>query len=106
MIIKLNRHMSTLQAKEWTSIVPVYVMKWLETIEPENIKKSKYDRENWTQAEVDHFRVEYASQILFDEMNKERDTTIRESEAIRLSMPFAALLSPYCQLDSNDINGD
>ncbi|RYR73476.1 hypothetical protein Ahy_A02g007826 [Arachis hypogaea] len=94
------------RSEKFSSIVPVYVMKWLETIEPENIKKSKYDRENWTQAEVDHFRVEYASQILFDEMNKERDTTIRESEAIRLSMPFAALLSPYCQLDSNDINGD
>ncbi|KAL4293847.1 hypothetical protein AHAS_Ahas18G0169000 [Arachis hypogaea] len=38
-------------------------------------------------AEVDHFRVEYASQILFHEMNRDRDTAIRESEAIRLSKP-------------------
>ncbi|KAL4397287.1 hypothetical protein AHAS_Ahas01G0176800 [Arachis hypogaea] len=53
-----------------------------------------------TQAEVDHFRVEYASLILFDEMNRLRDRAIQESKAIRLSKPSAALLSPYCQLDS------
>ncbi|RYR04081.1 hypothetical protein Ahy_B06g083644 isoform B [Arachis hypogaea] len=40
----------------------IYVMKWLEIIELENIKKGKYE-------EVDHFRVEYASLILFDEIN-------------------------------------
>ncbi|RYR65631.1 hypothetical protein Ahy_A03g011557 [Arachis hypogaea] len=54
----------------------VYVMKWLKIIELKNIKKGKYDWQNWTQAEVDHFRVEYASRILFDEMNQERDRVI------------------------------
>ncbi|RYQ94815.1 hypothetical protein Ahy_B08g089754 [Arachis hypogaea] len=57
-------------------------------------------------AEVDHFRVEYALQILFHEMNRDRDTTIRESEAIRLSKPSAMSLSPYCQINSDDIDSD
>ncbi|XP_057733035.1 uncharacterized protein LOC130948329 [Arachis stenosperma] len=39
----------------------IYVMKWLELIEPENIKKGKYEWDNWPQEEVDHYRVEYAS---------------------------------------------
>ncbi|KAL4293096.1 hypothetical protein AHAS_Ahas18G0093900 [Arachis hypogaea] len=81
-------------------------MKWLEILEPENIKNGKYDWENWTQVEVDHYRVEYALRILFHEMNQERDRAIRESEAIRLSKPSAALLSPYCQLGSDDIDND
>ncbi|RYR28940.1 hypothetical protein Ahy_B01g053164 [Arachis hypogaea] len=37
--------------------------------EPENIKRRKYEWDNWTQDEVDHFRVEYAFRILFHEMN-------------------------------------
>ncbi|RYQ83150.1 hypothetical protein Ahy_B10g101772 [Arachis hypogaea] len=53
--------------------------------------------------EVDHYRVEYASQILFSEMNKQRDRAIRESSAIRLSKPSSILLSPFCQLNSADI---
>ncbi|KAL4371122.1 hypothetical protein AHAS_Ahas06G0134200 [Arachis hypogaea] len=53
------------------------VMKWLELIEPENIKRGKYEWDNWKQDEVDHYRVEYASRILFSEMNKERDQAIR-----------------------------
>ncbi|KAL4327890.1 hypothetical protein AHAS_Ahas13G0145300 [Arachis hypogaea] len=52
----------------------IYVMKWLELIEPENIKKEKYEWDNWKQEEVDHYRVEYASRILFSEMNKERSS--------------------------------
>ncbi|RYR18288.1 hypothetical protein Ahy_B03g062895 [Arachis hypogaea] len=39
----------------------IYVMKWLELIEPENIKRAKYEWDNWPQDEVDHYRVEYAS---------------------------------------------
>ncbi|RYQ94766.1 hypothetical protein Ahy_B08g089694 [Arachis hypogaea] len=81
----------------------IYVMKWMELIEPENIKKGKYEWDNWPQEEVDHYRVEYASQILFSEMNKERDRAIRESSAIRLSKPSSVLLSPFCQIDSADI---
>ncbi|RYR14542.1 hypothetical protein Ahy_B04g071141 [Arachis hypogaea] len=81
----------------------IYVMKWLELIEPENIKKGKYEWDNWKQEEVDHYRVEYASWILFGEMNKERDQAIRESNAIRLSKPSSVLLSPFCQINSADI---
>ncbi|QHO08944.1 uncharacterized protein DS421_14g477030 [Arachis hypogaea] len=81
----------------------IYVMKWLELIEPENIKKGKYEWDNWKQEEVDHYRVEYASRILFSEMNKERDQAIRESNAIRLSKPSSVLLSPFCQINSTDI---
>ncbi|RYR12407.1 hypothetical protein Ahy_B04g069949 [Arachis hypogaea] len=55
----------------------IYVMKWMELIEPKNIKKGKYEWDNWPQEEVDHYRVEYASRILFSEMNKERDRAIR-----------------------------
>ncbi|XP_020972498.1 uncharacterized protein LOC110269169 [Arachis ipaensis] len=53
--------------------------------------------------EVDHYRVEYASRILFSEMNKERDRAIRERSAIRLSKPSSVLLSPFCQINSADI---
>ncbi|RYR58307.1 hypothetical protein Ahy_A05g023986 isoform A [Arachis hypogaea] len=35
----------------------IYVMKWLEIILPENIKRGKCEWNNWTQEEVDHFRV-------------------------------------------------
>ncbi|KAL4329854.1 hypothetical protein AHAS_Ahas13G0341700 [Arachis hypogaea] len=73
-------------------------MKWLKIIAPQNIKKGKYNWDNWTHAGVDHFQVEYISHILFHEMNRDRDTTIRESEAIRLSKQSAVLLSPYCQI--------
>ncbi|RYR29028.1 hypothetical protein Ahy_B01g053298 [Arachis hypogaea] len=82
---------------------PIYVMKWLELIEPKNIKKGNYEWDNWPQEEVDHYRVEYASRILFSEMNKERDRAIRESNAIRLSKPSSVLLSPFCQINSADI---
>ncbi|KAL4322192.1 hypothetical protein AHAS_Ahas14G0185900 [Arachis hypogaea] len=81
----------------------IYVMKWLKLIEPENIKKGKYKWDNWKQEEVDHYRVEYASRILFSEMNKQRDRAIRESSAIRLSKPSSVLLSPFCQINSADI---
>ncbi|RYR64226.1 hypothetical protein Ahy_A03g010357 [Arachis hypogaea] len=81
----------------------VYVMKWMELIETENIKKGKYQWDNWPQEEVDHYRVEYASRILFSEMNTQRDRAIRESSAIRLSKPSSVLLSPFCQINSADI---
>ncbi|QHO44972.1 uncharacterized protein DS421_6g175180 [Arachis hypogaea] len=81
----------------------IYVMKWLELIEPENIKKGNDEWDNWKQDEVDHYRVEYALRILFSEMNKERDQAIRASNAIRLSKPSSVLLSPFCQINSTDI---
>ncbi|RYQ81226.1 hypothetical protein Ahy_Scaffold1g107206 [Arachis hypogaea] len=54
--------------------------------------------------EVDHFRVEYASRILFHDMNLDKAEAIRRSNAIRLSKPFSLLLSPYCQIDSKDVD--
>ncbi|RYR29872.1 hypothetical protein Ahy_B01g054464 [Arachis hypogaea] len=54
--------------------------------------------------EVDHFRVEYASRILFHEMNQDKAEAIRGSNAIRLSKPSSLLLSPYCHIDSKDID--
>ncbi|RYR72683.1 hypothetical protein Ahy_A02g006909 [Arachis hypogaea] len=60
---------------------------------PQNVKKEKYEWKNWTQ-------------ILFHEMNRDRDTLIRESEAMRLSKPSEVLLSSYCQVDSYDIDSD
>ncbi|RYR41288.1 hypothetical protein Ahy_A08g037701 [Arachis hypogaea] len=71
----------------------IYVMKWLEIIQPKNDV-------------VDHYRVEYASRILFHEMNQHKAEAIRGSDAIRLSRPSSLLLSPYCQIDSNDIDTD
>ncbi|KAL4306878.1 hypothetical protein AHAS_Ahas16G0222300 [Arachis hypogaea] len=84
----------------------IYVMKWLEIIEPQNVKKGKYEWDNWSQAEVDHFRVEFSSRILFHDMNSDRDAAIKESERMRLSKLSTALLSPYCQVDSYDIESD
>ncbi|QHN76620.1 uncharacterized protein DS421_19g645490 [Arachis hypogaea] len=77
---------------------------WLEIFEPANIKRRKYEWNNWTQDEVDHFRVEYASRILFHDMNLDKDEAIRESNAIRLSKPSSLLLSPYFQIDSQDVD--
>ncbi|QHN95536.1 uncharacterized protein DS421_18g610530 [Arachis hypogaea] len=82
----------------------IYVMKWLEIFEPANIKRRKYEWDNWTQNEVDHFRVEYDSRILFHDMNLDKDEAIRGSNAIRLSKPSSLLLSPYCQIDSQDVD--
>ncbi|KAL4391038.1 hypothetical protein AHAS_Ahas03G0205100 [Arachis hypogaea] len=84
----------------------IYFMKWLELIEPKNIKKGKYEWDNWKQDEVDHYRVEYASRILFSEMSKERDEAIRASNAIRLSKPSSVLLSLFCQINSTDIENE
>ncbi|RYQ91964.1 hypothetical protein Ahy_B09g098037 [Arachis hypogaea] len=84
----------------------IYVMKWLEIIQSENVKREKYEWDNWTQDEVDHYRVEYASRILFNKMNQDKAEAIRGSDAIRLSKPSSLLLSPYCQIDSNDIDTD
>ncbi|QHN79227.1 uncharacterized protein DS421_19g668280 [Arachis hypogaea] len=78
--------------------------KWLEIFEPTNIKRWKYEWDNWTQDEVDHFRVEYASRILFYDMNLDKAEAIRGSNAIRLSKPSSLLSSPYCQIDSEDVD--
>ncbi|QHN76582.1 uncharacterized protein DS421_19g645150 [Arachis hypogaea] len=108
-VIYLTRYTKKLQAKRESRLInslydcAIYVMKWLELIEPENIKKGKYKWDNWKQEEADHYRVEYASRILFSEMNKQRDQAIRESSAIRLSKPSSVLLSPFCQINSADI---
>ncbi|RYQ83408.1 hypothetical protein Ahy_B10g102085 [Arachis hypogaea] len=83
----------------------VYVMKCLEIIESQKVKRGSMS-ETIRLAEVDHFRVEFASRILFHDMNRDRDTAIKGSEAMRLSKPSAALLSPYCQVDSYDIDSD
>ncbi|QHO20517.1 uncharacterized protein DS421_11g338640 [Arachis hypogaea] len=56
--------------------------------------------------DVDRFRVEYASRILFHDMNLDKAEAIRGSNAIRLSKPSSLLLSPYCQIDSKDIDTD
>ncbi|RYR04677.1 hypothetical protein Ahy_B06g084459 [Arachis hypogaea] len=66
--------------------------------------RRKYEWDNLTQDEVDHFRVEYASRILFHDMNLDKDEAIRGSNAIRLSKPSSLLLSPYCQIDSQDVD--
>ncbi|RYR50396.1 hypothetical protein Ahy_A07g036992 [Arachis hypogaea] len=83
-----------------------YVIKWLEIIQPENVKRGKYEYDNWTQDEVDHYKVEYTFRILFHEMIQDKAEAIRGTDAIRLSKPSSLLLSPYCQIDSNDIDTD
>ncbi|QHO55964.1 uncharacterized protein DS421_3g69590 [Arachis hypogaea] len=55
----------------------IYVMKWLDIIQPENVKRGKYEWDNWTQDEVNHYIVEYASRILFNEMNHDKVEAIR-----------------------------
>ncbi|RYR04063.1 hypothetical protein Ahy_B06g083602 [Arachis hypogaea] len=83
----------------------IYIMKWLETNDPQKIKKGKrYQYKNWTQEEIDAFRCEYGPNILFHKMNKIRDQVIRASESIRLSKPSATLSSPFCKFTSGDID--
>ncbi|RYR51914.1 hypothetical protein Ahy_A06g026859 [Arachis hypogaea] len=67
-------------------------------------QKTSYDYAIYD--EMNHYRVEYAFRILFHEMNQDKAEAIRGSDAIRLSRPSSLLLSPYCQIDSNDINTD
>ncbi|RYQ96593.1 hypothetical protein Ahy_B08g092409 [Arachis hypogaea] len=76
---EIESYTSTFQAKKYTMIV-LFMRRWT--------------------------TFGYASQILFYEMNRDRDTAIRESEAIRLSKPSAVLLSPYCQIELDDIDSD
>ncbi|RYQ92184.1 hypothetical protein Ahy_B09g098355 [Arachis hypogaea] len=83
----------------------IYVMKWLETIDPQKIKSGKrYKYRAWTQGEIDSFMYQYGPHILLHEMNKIRDQVIWESEAIRLPKPSAALSSPYCKFTSGDLD--
>ncbi|RYR08617.1 hypothetical protein Ahy_B05g076391 isoform A [Arachis hypogaea] len=52
----------------------IYVMKWLETIDPQKIKSRKrYQYKAWTQEEIDVFRLEYGPNILLHKLNKIRD---------------------------------
>ncbi|QHN92067.1 uncharacterized protein DS421_17g580440 [Arachis hypogaea] len=82
----------------------IYILKWLETIDPQKIKSGKrYQYKAWTQEEIDAFRLEYDPNILLHKLNKIRDQVIRTSEAIRLPKPFVALSRPYCKFTSGDI---
>ncbi|RYR48378.1 hypothetical protein Ahy_A07g034398 [Arachis hypogaea] len=72
-------------------------------IEPKKIKKGKYSWKNWKQEQVDGFRHEYASFVLFDEINQLRDKAITESEIIRVFKPSSAILNPFCRFSSRDI---
>ncbi|KAL4275437.1 hypothetical protein AHAS_Ahas20G0107100 [Arachis hypogaea] len=83
----------------------IYVMKWLEIIDPQKIKSGKrYKYRVWTQGEIDSFRYQYGPHILLHEMNKIRDQVIWESKAIRLPKPSATLSSPYCKFISGDLD--
>ncbi|QHO24002.1 uncharacterized protein DS421_12g368510 [Arachis hypogaea] len=83
----------------------IYVMKWLETIDPRKIKSGKrYKYRVWTQEEIDDFRYQYGPNLLLHEMNKIRKQVIRKSKAIRLSKPSAALSSPYCKFTYGDLD--
>ncbi|RYQ94964.1 hypothetical protein Ahy_B08g089945 [Arachis hypogaea] len=56
---------------KWSTI---YVMKWLETIDPQKIKSGKrYKYRVWTQEEIDDFRYQYGPNLLLHEMNKIRE---------------------------------
>ncbi|RYR14956.1 hypothetical protein Ahy_B04g071678 [Arachis hypogaea] len=75
----------------------IYVMKWLETIDPQKIKSGKrYKYKAWTQVPI--------WSGLLHEMNKIRDQVIWESEAIRLPKPSAALYSPYCKFTFGNLD--
>ncbi|KAL4371235.1 hypothetical protein AHAS_Ahas06G0145500 [Arachis hypogaea] len=78
-------------------------MKWLEIVDPKKIKKRKIHMEELKTEQVDHFRLEYASLILFDEINQLKGKAIEESIAIKLFKSSATLLSPYRRFTSGDI---
>ncbi|KAL4286975.1 hypothetical protein AHAS_Ahas19G0139900 [Arachis hypogaea] len=82
----------------------IYIMKWLETNDPQKIKSRKrYKYRAWTQEEIDNFRYQYGLHILLHEMNKIRDQVIWESKAIRLPKPSATLSSPYYKFTYGDL---
>ncbi|KAL4329073.1 hypothetical protein AHAS_Ahas13G0263600 [Arachis hypogaea] len=78
-------------------------MKWLETSDPEKIKKGKYKSKNWKQEEIDGFRQEYGPTILLNKINKLRNKAIKAFEAIRLSKPSTSLSSLFCKFSYGDI---
>ncbi|RYR29007.1 hypothetical protein Ahy_B01g053267 [Arachis hypogaea] len=82
----------------------IYVMKWLETIDPRKIKSGKrYQYKIRTQKEIDAFRLEYGPNIIFHKLNKMKVQIIRACKAIRLPKLSAALSSHFCKFTSGDI---
>ncbi|RYQ92845.1 hypothetical protein Ahy_B09g099090 [Arachis hypogaea] len=59
-IVKLNRHTLTFQAKKQYKSFTLKIVFSL-AVFLKTLKKRKYEWDNWTQPEVDHFRVEFAS---------------------------------------------
>ncbi|RYR62287.1 hypothetical protein Ahy_A04g019746 [Arachis hypogaea] len=58
---KIHTPYINISSQKTTYDCAIYVMKWLEIIQPRNVKKGKYEWDNWNPDEMDHYRVEYAS---------------------------------------------
>ncbi|RYR37948.1 hypothetical protein Ahy_A09g042865 [Arachis hypogaea] len=94
----------------------IYVMKWLETIDPQKIKSERdinikfghNSVDSVTRAlkleEIDDFRYQYGPNLLVHKMNKIRDQVIWESEAIRLPKSSAIFSSSYCKFTYGDLD--
>ncbi|MED6175276.1 hypothetical protein PIB30_076919 [Stylosanthes scabra] len=77
----------------------VYVMKYLDIVNPSLLGKKNFTVPVWTEDELQRFREEFVERILYDGDNYYRHQAIKASNPIvRQPRPSTALQSPYTQL--------
>ncbi|MED6152153.1 hypothetical protein PIB30_089185 [Stylosanthes scabra] len=77
----------------------VYVLKYMEIVNPSLLEKRNFIVLVWTE-----LRVEFVEHILFDDNNLFRQQALNMSNLVaRHQRPSAALQSPYVQLKTTDL---
>ncbi|MED6138828.1 hypothetical protein PIB30_078167 [Stylosanthes scabra] len=77
----------------------VYVLKYMEIVNPRLLKKRNFTFLVWTEDELQQFKEEFVERILFDGDNFFRQQALKVSNPVaRHQRPSAALQSPYVQL--------
>ncbi|MED6108007.1 hypothetical protein PIB30_019410 [Stylosanthes scabra] len=82
----------------------VYVLKYLEMVNPTELGKKTYKIPPWSEDELAEFREQIAEYILLHHDNFYRTKAVEALEPRqRTSRPSHALQSPYMQLNSSDL---
>ncbi|MED6163049.1 hypothetical protein PIB30_076259 [Stylosanthes scabra] len=81
----------------------IFVMKWMEMIDPILEGCCTYNIEQWTEPMLLEFRKKIVAKIILSKENSLRAEAIKEAHNMRLSRPAAALRSPYVQVETPDL---
>ncbi|MED6200088.1 hypothetical protein PIB30_081913 [Stylosanthes scabra] len=82
----------------------VYVLKYMDIVNPSLLGKKNFNIPVWTEAELQRFREEFVERILYDGDNYYRHQAIKASNPVtRQPRPSTTLQSPYTQLKSADL---